>query len=86
MKLIAEIFAVRDDFAQEKVATIVFDKAENTVSAPNEDKWILSMLDEDRVMGEDQVWLTPKDGEKFMRALPIHFSGSRLRASLREER
>jgi hypothetical protein len=88
MKLVSEIFSVNDNFEMVKQATIIFDKDKNTIYTAKGDEWILrpgGEFAEGGVVGEDQERYYPKDGEKFMRALPVQFTGSRMRASLREE-
>jgi hypothetical protein len=89
MKLIAELFSTQDDFTQKKIATIIYDKEKNTVYTPKGDEWILrpgGELTEGGVVGADQNRYYPKDGEKFLRALPVQYSGTYTRASLREEK
>ena len=84
MRLISDIFEVNQKFKKSFIARITFDGKKMSVSKGR--KSILGMLDEDGIVGEDQKVYRPKDGEKFMRALPYQFDGSRFRATLVEKK
>lgn len=91
MKLIADFYVVEDDpenkapVRERKIATVVFDRDTNVVSTPDDSKGILRLLSAEGAMGKEQERYYPKDGEKFMRALP-YLSGSRFGVTLREEK
>ena len=86
MKLIAEFHTVDEDLKQRITATIVYDSETKKVATSEKDSWILRSITEDGgVLGADQERrYLPKDGEKFMRALPVQYAGTRSWASLRE--
>lgn len=87
MKLIADFYFAEYDFTSKKIGSIIFDTETNTMSAAKEGgSGILRDMAEDGAFScADQVRYYPKDGEKFMRALPDR-SGSRSWVALREEK
>lgn len=82
MSIVVDLLETGDDFKQSLVARLFFDGKK--ISVAQGKKNILHVLNEDGVVGKDQMVYRPKDGEKFMRALPWQFDGTRLRATLQE--
>ena len=89
MKLIAEVYSTQQDFSQKLLYAVIYDTETKKLSTSPGDEYVLrpeGELAEGGVMGEDQVRYYPKDGEKFVRAFPANYSGTYVRASLREEK
>jgi len=82
--LVVDLLETNMKFKQGLVARIAFDGKK--VAVVEGKKNVLGILDEDGVVGKDQKVYRPKDGEKFMRALPYQFDGTRLRATLQEKK
>ena len=84
MILVVDLLETDMKFKQDLVARIAFDGKK--IAVVKGKKNVLGILDEDGVVGKDQKVYRPKDGEKFMRALPYQFDGTKLRATLQEKK
>ena len=84
MELLSDILEINNNFEPKLLARLHFDG--KLVRVVKGSKNILSIIDMDGVVGKDQKVYRSEDGEKFMRALPFQYTGSRFRATLQERK
>lgn len=84
MALISDIIEINDKFKSTLLARLYFDG--KRVRVIKGDKNILNIIDMDGVVGKDQKAYRSKDGEKFMKALPFQYTGTRFRATLKKKK